>query len=109
MNRKIYSLNIEKNPSMSCRIIDGSAIVHRIKCIEYERLAHCQSTSATNFDEDELEEIIIDVVDMTIRVLMGLVVLQDLMRKIQKARFLSSKVEILIQDVGTTQIPINHK
>ena len=60
-------------------------------------------------DEDELEEIIIDVVDMTVRVLMGLVVLQDLMRKIQKAEFLSSKVEILIQDVGTTQIPINPK
>ena len=59
-------------------------------------------------DEDELEEIIIDVVDMTVRVLMGLVVLQDLMRKIQKAGFLSSKVEILIKDVGTTQIPINH-
>ena len=41
-------LNIEKIPSMSCRIIDGSAIVHRIKCIEHERLAHCQITSATN-------------------------------------------------------------
>ena len=34
--------------------------------------------------EDELE-IIIDVFDMTVRVLMGLVVLQDLMRKINQS------------------------